>query len=271
MSYFTNSEIFQNYPNFFDNPDIEDYYGTDSPFLLDPSARDKKLAERQIRFIVERLALQGNERILDMGCGHGRLALPLARRGYPVTGVDLSEYLLDTARESAAKEESLQIGFEFCGLLAMPYWEEFDAALSVWNSFGYHEDLEGWMQVVTNAYQALAPGGRFFLDVPNRLWEFNYMLFHEEFDSRGTKIIVDRMGDTAQRRINEKVTVIRDDDTRQFGMSYLVFAPDEVQEVVREVGFEILDAAGDWDGSELNEDSPRILITAQKTHSLSEA
>ncbi len=265
--YFGYDEIFENYPDFFTEEAYADYYGPGSPFLLDPVSRDKQESERHVDFILNRLKLQGGERILDMGCGFGRLTLPLARRGFHLSGLDLSEYMLDLAREDA-KAEGLAIDFGFCGLEEIPYWEEFDAAISTWNSFGYHEDEEGWLEIVENAFQALKPGGLFFLDVPNRLYEFDKMVFHQEFTRNGAKIVVDRMGDTAQNRINEKHAVTRGDQTTRYGVSYLVFTPGEVESMLRGVGFEIVDRAGDWDGRLLDEDSPRILITAVKTHKI---
>lgn len=45
---------------------------------------------REVDFIISKLSLQGNERILDLACGFGRHSLELARRGFDVTGVDIT-------------------------------------------------------------------------------------------------------------------------------------------------------------------------------------
>ena len=45
---------------------------------------------RQVDFLIEILKLNGNERILDLACGFGRHSLELARRGFDVTGVDIT-------------------------------------------------------------------------------------------------------------------------------------------------------------------------------------
>jgi len=74
--------------------------------------------QAEVDFLVEHLQLSPDQRILDMGCGTGRHALELARRGYQVTGVDLSDGMLAEGRNI------------FIGLAEEPTWVRFrvDAA-----------------------------------------------------------------------------------------------------------------------------------------------
>ncbi len=57
---------------------------------------------QEVGFLVAELALQPGSAILDLGCGAGRHAIELARRGYRVVAVDVSATLLDHARHEAA-------------------------------------------------------------------------------------------------------------------------------------------------------------------------
>src|SRR3954453_7471400 len=59
-------------------------------------------AARQVEQIVERLEPPAGARGFDLCCGHGRASIPLAARGYRVTGLDLSEHFLERARADAA-------------------------------------------------------------------------------------------------------------------------------------------------------------------------
>lgn len=52
---------------------------------------------QQVDFLIEKLNLSGNERILDLACGFGRHALEFARRGCNVTGVDITPAYIDYA------------------------------------------------------------------------------------------------------------------------------------------------------------------------------
>ena len=59
--------------------------------------------ELQVAFLLERLEAAPGRRMLDLACGHGRISLPLARAGWRVTGLDLSERSLALAREASER------------------------------------------------------------------------------------------------------------------------------------------------------------------------
>jgi tRNA/tmRNA/rRNA uracil-C5-methylase (TrmA/RlmC/RlmD family) len=64
--------------------------------------------------------LPDNARVLDVGCGYGRIALPLVRAGYEVEGIDLSENLVEAALR-AAEIENLRIHFAVGSMTSLPY------------------------------------------------------------------------------------------------------------------------------------------------------
>lgn len=59
--------------------------------------------EQQVDFLVRTLNLRGDEKILDLACGYGRHALSFARRGFSVTGVDLTPAYIEDAKKTAAE------------------------------------------------------------------------------------------------------------------------------------------------------------------------
>ena len=61
--------------------------------------------KRQVDFLIDKLELKGNERILDLACGFGRHSLEFARRGYEVTGVDITPAYIRYAAKQAGKEK----------------------------------------------------------------------------------------------------------------------------------------------------------------------
>ena len=60
---------------------------------------------RQVDFLVDKLELKGGERILDLACGFGRHSLELARRGFAVTGVDITPDYVRYATQQAQAEQ----------------------------------------------------------------------------------------------------------------------------------------------------------------------
>ena len=72
-----------------------------------------KGTEQEVGFLVDALDLEPGERVLDVGCGPGRHAVALARRGIDVVGVDLSEDFIALARHAAMADEvraSFEVG-----------------------------------------------------------------------------------------------------------------------------------------------------------------
>lgn len=78
----------------------EDFFDAHAPIYMDNVFTKNTLAE--VDFLTEELALPPGGSILDVGCGTGRHSIELARRGYCVTGLDLSREML--AQAAAAGE-----------------------------------------------------------------------------------------------------------------------------------------------------------------------
>ena len=86
--------------------------------------------EQEVDFIVDLLDLEAGARVLDVGCGPGRHAVALARRGYAVTGVDISPRFLELAAD-AARAAGVRAAFFEVDARGMPFEDEFDAVVSL--------------------------------------------------------------------------------------------------------------------------------------------
>ena len=86
--------------------------------------------ERQVDFLVKTLKLRGGERILDLACGFGRHSLALARRGFGVTGVDITAEYVGYANETARKE-GLNARFICRDIREVSYENAFDVVMNM--------------------------------------------------------------------------------------------------------------------------------------------
>lgn len=125
--------------------------------------------QAEVDFIEQSLELKPASHVLDLCCGHGRHAIELARRGYQVTGVDLSARALRRARR-AASEAGADIRWQRCDMRDVAFQGEFDGVINMFTSFGYLESEEEDRGVLERVRAALRPGGRFLIDFINRDW-----------------------------------------------------------------------------------------------------
>lgn len=116
--------------------------------------------DREIRFLLRHLT--ANAVVLDLCCGTGRHANPLARSGLTVIGVDRSRYAL----ELAARERSGAHYIE-ADVAELPVKGPFDAAICMWQSFGWSDD-DANRGFLARARDLLQPRGRLVLDIYDR-------------------------------------------------------------------------------------------------------
>jgi SAM-dependent methyltransferase len=143
---------------------VSDVFGSGYAAAYDALYEGKKDYEAECD-LAERIFREHGEdairTILDLGCGTGNHALPLARRGYEVVGVDRSESMLERAR---AKGED-GVAFELGDIRDIRLDREFDAVLLLFAVLGYQHTNEDVLAALRTAHAHLRPGGLLLFDV----------------------------------------------------------------------------------------------------------
>src|SRR5260370_31823603 len=117
--------------------------------------------------MISLLDLKSGATVLDLCCGIGRHSLELARRGFKVTGVDLTKPYLEQERASASKE-NLKIEFVQSDMREFSRPGAFDAAINFFTAFGYFEDPADDAKVASNLLDSLKLGGRLIVDLNSK-------------------------------------------------------------------------------------------------------
>jgi 2-polyprenyl-3-methyl-5-hydroxy-6-metoxy-1,4-benzoquinol methylase len=129
-------------------------------------------------FIEKEINCDKKLKILDIGCGTGRHAIELARRGYQLTGIDLSNSLLNRAREKAAAQ-NLRVDFQNRDARKLLFADEFDLAIMLCEgAFPLMETDEMNYQILQSAARALKQRGKLIFTTLNGL----FPLFHSVKD-----------------------------------------------------------------------------------------
>jgi SAM-dependent methyltransferase len=218
-------------------------------------------AERAIRL----LGLQTGQRVLDVACGYGRHAVSLARRGLQVVGLDLSAYFLGLAHEAFANEASpprLVRG----DIRRLPFLGVFDAAVCLGGSFGQFGTEDEDLALLQETAEALAPNGKFLLDVANRDGMLAAFI-GKDWDQLedGTVVLHERQWDSLQGRIEGiDIVVGPDGRRREYTHSMRLYGAPEITSMLRRAGFDVIALYGSLAGAALGLDSPRINVVAQR-------
>jgi len=113
------------------------FFGDDYLLITREARPRSESPAGMVDFLVERLELGPDKRVLDLACGHGRHALELARRGVPVVGLDYSEPALALAR-ATVEAEGLEAESVHGDMRELPFADEsFDAVANFFTAFGY--------------------------------------------------------------------------------------------------------------------------------------
>ncbi len=191
-------------------------------------------------FIEREIGHDRSRVILDIGCGTGRHALELTRRGYRITGIDLSESQLARAREKAL-EEGLETVFERKDARCLPFRDEFDLVLMLCEGgFPLMETDEMNYEILKSAARALKPGGRIIFTTLNGL----FPLFHSVRDflaaasREGNATYEGNTFDLMTFR-DHNITTIVDDKGRkkELKCNERYYVPSEITWLLKSLGF----------------------------------
>jgi SAM-dependent methyltransferase len=157
---------------------MNEVFGRNYADIYDAIYRGKDYAG-EVDLIERILARHGATRVrarpcslLDIGCGTGRHALAFARRGYDVTGIDRSPFMLQHARAAAASEAAArrkEPRFIEADARELALGERFDAVLMMFTVLGYQYEEADLLASLRCVREHLEPGGLFMFDVWNGL------------------------------------------------------------------------------------------------------
>lgn len=220
---------------------------------------------REVDFIINALDLPQGAKVLDLCCGQGRHSLELARRGFQVVGVDLSEALLYAARRKA-ESERLKVTFMQCDMREIEFNEEFDAVISMFTSFGYLESEVEDEKVLVKVAQALKSGGKFLIDVTNRDRLVRYFQPREwHAADEGWLVLEEREFDHLSGRLETRWICAASDGVRYERLSSIrLYTASELRVMLERVGLQGVKLFGDYDGSPYTWDSQRLILVAIK-------
>ena len=219
-------------------------------------------------FLADELKLKEQSVVYDQCCGSGTIGLELARRGSQVIGVDLFEPYIERA-VSVAKEEGLPCSFTCQDAFDFVVEPRCDGAFIWYSSFGYERLDERNQLMLKRAFESLKPGGTYAMDVPNFafvLGDFKDRMVRKGI-SEGREVTCTR--DCRVNLVNgvlEQTWTWESDGvpTKTRNSELKIYFPHQIAKMISTVGFVDVRMFGGTDRSDLEIDSPRLVVVARR-------
>lgn len=225
--------------------------------------QDRNVAEAEffLQNLIKHIPIKTGCRILDIACGRGRHALYLAKKGYDVTGIDLSTNSIDYAREEAEKE-GLSVDFQAHDMREA-YEKKVDIVLNLFTSIGYFEDLSDNTKAIQAFYDSLVPGGYAVIDFLH-VSRVKKELVSDEVVTKDTiKFTLKRI--IRDGKIMKNISFEHAGAAYSFKESVSALEYADFKKAFDEVGFRICDTFGDFKLSPFDpEAAERLIFIVQK-------
>jgi SAM-dependent methyltransferase len=217
---------------------------------------------REVDFLLEEFALQPGSSILDVGCGTGRHSIELAKRGYAVTGLDLSAEMLAQA-EQGAKAAGVQVNWIRSDAARFSPAEKYDAVICLCEGsmglLGRTDDpIEQPLAILRNISRSLKPQARALLTILNGAAMIR----------RSTNDDV-REGRFDPLQMVESSTPSPREGLPAVPVRERAFMPTELVLMCSLAGLSVISiwggTAGNWGRRELDLDEMEIMVVARKT------
>ncbi len=225
--------------------------------------------KRQTDFVIEKLHLNGGEKILDLACGFGRHSLELARRGFSVTGVDITPAYIRFAKEKS-QEEGLSVNFLCCDIRELRFDQNFDVVLNMADgAIAYLENDAENQKIFTSVSKALKHGGKHFMDIMNgsyadshfpcRLWEAGkrcLTLSEFEWDGKTRTMLYGQLDFEYGRPIS-KPNIGEGNPIRLYTLA-------EITDILSSLGMNAIGSYADYDGTPSSDNHIQLLVCSEK-------
>jgi 2-polyprenyl-3-methyl-5-hydroxy-6-metoxy-1,4-benzoquinol methylase len=214
-------------------------------------------------FIEQEASYNKQLNILDIGCGTGRHAIELTKRGYKnIVGVDLSESQISRAQEKAHAEH-LEIDFRIADARNLPFNSEFDLVIMLCEGgFPLMETDEMNFVILQNARKSLANGGKLIFTTLNGLFPvFNSVQdFLNNEKEEGNASHENLKFSLMTFRETAEITIVDDDGTEKtLQTNERWYMPVEITWLLKTLGFKQIDIYG----AHLNEFSREHELTVK--------
>ncbi len=218
--------------------------------------------------LMEKLEIEPKS-MIDLGCGTGNIAIPMSKRGYQLTGIDLSEDMLSVAYDKMQENQVMFPLFQQ-NMMELELPHQAELIFSYCDSLNYLNGLDEVKQTFIQVHKSLQEGGYFFFDMhsPYKITEvFNLHSF--AWNEEDISIIWLTDVDEKELIVEHDLTFFVEQDNGLFEKFHEVhqqqtYTIETIKELLVETGFSLITTYGDFQLAPVTETTERIFYVAQK-------
>ena len=241
----------------------ENFWTQFAPIMFD----DARWAEAPTvaEYVKDLASLGPGSKVLDAGCGLGRISVELAALDLDVTGVDIIQSELDAARESA-EAEGVPLTLINHDLRSFQACEQFDCAINLYTSFGYCATIEEDMKILKNIADSVKTGGTFIMECTSREIAIMYFTAGEEFERAGYKVVTHFEVVGAWEGLRSQWTLYPLDSKQAIDHTFIqrLYPATFLRDKLIDFGYSKVNIYGDFDKSPYNEHARTMVIIGRK-------
>ncbi|WP_316842263.1 class I SAM-dependent methyltransferase [Pedobacter gandavensis] len=219
--------------------------------------------DAEAEFLIDNLSAYlkpaADSKIMDIACGRGRHSIYLNKKGYDVTGVDLSEQSIKYAQQFEQKN----LHFFVHDMRKLSFINYFDIALNLFTSFGYFETEKEHVSALTSFRKSLKPDGTLVIDY------FNTQKIIKNLTQRETKtmdgIEFDLHKFVADGKIIKHINFEHRNKAFAFEERVQAFQKEDFERMLLKSGLQIIETFGNYALDAFDETkSDRLILICKK-------
>ncbi|MCY7421545.1 MAG: class I SAM-dependent methyltransferase [Chitinophagaceae bacterium] len=221
---------------------------------------------REVDFLVSEFNLQQGKHILDMPCGFGRHAIELSKRGFAVTGIDISETFIKSLAEKI-NLQGLNIKAIQADILAFNLNEKFSGALCLGNSFGYF-NFDKMKLFVEKVAASLEKGAKFIINsgmiAESILPNFSNYRKHNSYTVGNITMEVTNVYNVEDSYMISNLLYTKDGTTEEHSFKHYVFTLGEVKRLLKLYGLRTIATYSSTSKVDYSLGDQQVYIVAEK-------
>jgi ubiquinone/menaquinone biosynthesis C-methylase UbiE len=216
-------------------------------------------AQKEVEALINFLDLKPGQSILDVPCGEGRIAIPLAEKGMKVTAMDISDYMLNLVRDS-----NQDINIVKGNMKHIPFSNEFDAVISIFHPLGMLETKEDDIEFLNSIYNSLKIGGKFIVESGHRDCIVRASNEDQYWEYDGTVVLESWKFDPLSSIRKGVLKWLENGEWKEKHSVSRYYTATNLIEMLESCGFKVKHIYEDFDGNDFSIESRDIILIAEK-------